>query len=115
MNAQLDLVLPPSKADLDWLIGELKRLRTTDNRGWIKSRELGAFTEAQKRRLREIAQFGKGAVVAYPGSPGYKLLNDCSLEELRHGDRAMRSQIRAMAARWKPIWRRMHALELVDA
>jgi hypothetical protein len=99
MNAQLDLVLPPSKVDLDWLIGELKRLRSDRNGGWIKSRELGiALTEAQKRRIREIKQMSKGAVVAWPGSPGYKLLNDCTLEELRHGDRAMRSQLRAMAA-----------------
>jgi hypothetical protein len=115
MSDQLDLVLPPSYADLDWLIAELKRLRTHENRGWVKSRELGAVTEAQKRKLREIAEFGKGAVVSYPGSPGYKLLNDCTLEELRHGDRAMRSQLRAMAAKWRPIWRRMHDLELVDA
>jgi hypothetical protein len=114
MSEQLDLVLPPSKADLDWLVGELKRLRTKDNRGWIKSRELGAVTEAQKRRLREVAEFGEGKVVSYPGSPGYKLLNDCSLEELRHGDRAVRSQIRGMAKKWKPIWRRMHALKLVE-
>jgi len=114
LDAQLDLVLPPSKADLDWLVGELKRLRSSNNRGWIKSRELGAITEAQKRRLREIAEFGEGKVVSYPGSPGYKLLNDCSLEELRHGDRAMRSQLRCMAKKWKPIWRRMHALELVE-
>jgi hypothetical protein len=115
MNDQLDLVLPPSKADLDWLVGELKRLRNDQNRGWIKARELGAVTEAQKRVLREIAEFGEGKVVSYPGSPGYKLLNDCTLEELRHGDRAMRSQLRAMAAKWRPIWRRMHDLELVDA
>jgi hypothetical protein len=115
MNAQLDLVLPPSKADLDWLIGELKRLRSDQNRGWIKSRELGAVTEAQKRRIRRIKQTSQGAVIAWPGSPGYKLLNDCTLEELRHGDRAMRSQIREMAAEWKPVWRRMHDLELVDA
>lgn len=114
MNSQLDLVLPPSNADLDWLVAELKRLRTSKNGGWIKSRELGAVTEAQKRRLREIKQFSKGAVVAWPGSPGYKLLNDCTLEELRHGDRAMRSQLRAMAGSWKPIWRRMHDLELVE-
>jgi hypothetical protein len=115
MNAQLDLVLPPSKADLDWLVGELKRLRSETNHGWVKSRELGFVTESQKRRLRKIKQLGNGAVVAWPGSPGYKLLNDCTLEELRHGDRAMRSQLRAMAAEWKPIWRRMHDLELVDA
>jgi hypothetical protein len=114
MNPQLDLVLPPSKADLDWLVGELKRLRNDRNRGWIKSRQLGATTEAQKRRLREIKQFSKGAVVGCPGSPGYKLLNDCTLEELRRGDRAMRSQLRAMAAAWKPLWRRMHDLDLVE-
>jgi hypothetical protein len=115
MSEQLDLVLPPSKADLDWLIGELKRLRTEKNRGWVKSRELGAITEAQKRRIRIIKQFSKGAILGYPGSPGYKLLNDCTLEELRRGDRAMRSQLREMAGAWKPLWRRMHSLELVDA
>lgn len=104
---------PPEAAAVHWLIDELLRLRTPENRGWIKSRELGAVTETQKRRIREIAELGQGQIVSYPGSPGYKLLDDCSLEELRHGDRAVRSQIRVMARKWKPIWRRMHKLELV--
>lgn len=113
MPLDLQATAPPERVDVDWLVAELKRCRTAENRGWIKSRDLGAVTEAQKRRLRAIAELGEGKIVSYPGSPGYKLLDDCTLEELRHGDRAVRSQIRVMARKWRPIWRRMHRLQLV--
>lgn len=92
-----------------WLINRLR------GNGWVTSSDLGASTENEKRAVRAIAAATNGAVVSYPGSPGYKLLDECTLEELRHGDRAMRSQLREMAAKWKPIWRRMHQLELVES
>jgi hypothetical protein len=118
MTAQLEMELPakekPSAApkvtqlDLEWMIDQLR------GKGWVKSAVLGAHTEKAKRRLRAIAEISGGAIVSYPGSPGYKLLDSCTLDDLRHGDRAMRSQLKAMARRWKPIWKRMHKLQLVE-
>ncbi len=55
-------------------------------RVWVTAKELGANSESEKRILRELAQQVKGAIVSYPGSPGYKLLEDCTLEELAHGE-----------------------------
>ena len=118
MNGQLDLDFQPRTLEGDfivtpdevqWFIDKLS------GQGWVTSLQLGASTETQKRKLRAIAEAAGGSIVSYPGSPGYKLLDACTLKELRHGDRAMRSQLRKMAAKWKPIWRRMHQLELVEA
>jgi hypothetical protein len=110
VTAQLDLDLfgrpEASNSDAQNFI-ELLR-----GKGWVTAEQLGADTEAKKRRLRILKGLARGLIIGYPGSPGYKLLSECSLEELRHGDRAMRSQLRKMAAEWKPIWRRMHKLEL---
>lgn len=112
MTAQLDLDLfSTPEVSNDDVRNFINLLR---GQGWVTAAQLGADTEAKKRRLRVLKSLSRGAIVSYPGSPGYKLLDECTLTELRHGDRAMRSQLREMAANWKPIWRRMHKLELVD-
>lgn len=113
MTAQLDLDLfgtpEVSNGDAHNFIALLR------GKGWVTAEQLGADTEAKKRRLRILKRMARGAIVGWPGSKGYKLLDECTLLELRHGDRAMRSQLREMAAIWKPIWRRMHKLELVES
>src|SRR4051794_10846500 len=116
MALQLDLEFQRTPAgefivtpdEVQWLIDKLR------GNGWVTSEQLGASTESQKRKVRAIAESANGAVVSYPGSPGYKLLDACTLAELRRGDSAMRSQLKKMAAKWKPIWRRMHQLALVE-
>lgn len=114
-GAQLDLSFQPVNAAGEFIVSTdevnefIEKLR---DRGWVTSVQLGANTESQKRKLRAIAEHANGAIVSYPGSPGYKLLDSCTLAELRRGDSAMRSQLKKMAAKWKPIWRRMHRLEL---
>lgn len=117
MSGQLDLDFQPrtpagefviTPDEVKWFVDKLR------GNGWVTSIQLGASTESQKRKLRAIAEAAGGSIVSYPGSPGYKLLDACTLVELRRGDSAMRSQLRKMAAKWKPIWRRMHQLQLVD-
>jgi hypothetical protein len=108
LNKQASRAPKVTRQNVDWFIDQLR------GKGWVRSVALGATTEAQKRRLRAIAELADGAIVSYPGSPGYKLLDSCTLEELRRGDSAMRSQLRVMARKWKPIWRKMHRLELVE-
>jgi hypothetical protein len=68
------------------------------DQGWLKSRQLEAlgFTE---RELREIAETANPAVIfSYPGSPGYKLLADVTLEEFARCY-ALKHQADAMNAR----------------
>ncbi|HWM26552.1 MAG TPA: hypothetical protein VNP98_17175 [Chthoniobacterales bacterium] len=116
MTAQLDLELSTKRraprvtqADVDWFIDQLR-----GKTEWLSAAHLGATTEAQRRRLRKIAEAAKGKIISFPGSPGYKLLDNCTLKELRRCDAAVRSQTRRMEAKLKPIWRAMHKLELVE-
>jgi hypothetical protein len=116
MSLQLDLDFQPrtpvgefiiTPAEVKWFIDRVR------GNGWVTAVQLGANTESQKRKLRAIAEAAGDGIVSYPGSPGYKLLDACNLQELRHGDHAMRSQLKKMA-KWKPIWRRMHKLQLLE-
>lgn len=108
---QLDLI-PERKPrvepkDVHWLCAQLR------GKGWQTSRQLGATTESEKRWLRLIAEESDGAIVSYPGSPGYKLFDECKPDDFRHGRYATRSQIRKMFLKWRKIERRMHRLGVV--
>lgn len=81
---------------VEQMLARLKALATAENRGWITSTELGARTWSEKRDLRIIKALSKGRIVSFPGSPGYKPTEDCTLEEIRHKRSATRSQIREM-------------------
>ncbi len=48
-----------------------------------------------------------------PGSPGYKLFDECVPEDFLHGDRATRSTIRKQLSKWHAVLRRMHARGVV--
>jgi hypothetical protein len=116
MTSQTQLELETShraprvtKEDVAWFVDQLR-----GQRDWVTTTDLGATTEAQKRRLRRIKEMAGGQIVSFPGSPGYKLLDNCTLAELRRCDAAVRSQTRRMEAQLKPVWRRMHKLQLVE-
>lgn len=113
MTAQLELI-PAKKArvtprDIAWFCTQLR-----DADGWRTSTDLGAKTEKEKRWLRQVAEKSDGAIVSYPGSPGYKLFDKCLPEDFRHGRNATISQTKKMAAKWNRVERRMHANRLVD-
>ena len=125
MTTQLDLEIKTSRraprvtsADVAWFIDQLR-----GKTGWVTTTELGATTEAQKRRLRRIAEMANGQIISFPGSPGYKLLDNCTptrrtppvLPDLTKPPHVRSpKETRRMEAKLKPVWRRMHKLQLVE-
>lgn len=111
MTTQLNLIkmpaLPVSSRDVLQFCAQLH------GKGWQTSTQLGATTEKAKRRLRQIAELSNGAIVSYPGSPGYKLFDECEPDDFRHGRYATRAQIRKMFEKWRKIERRMHQFGVV--
>lgn len=81
--------------EVEWLQAVLK------GRGWMTAAELVAASHGTRndRKIRAIARAAAPGIFSYPGSPGYKLWNECTMEELNHGDAAMGSQIRDMTIR----------------
>lgn len=81
--------------------------------GWLTAAQLGlaiygADTEATKRRVRAIASACAPGVVSYPGSPGYKLWQLCTAEELHHCINAYTTQTDDMRRRRDLYRRRLH-------
>lgn len=112
MTTQLDLDIsekaPRISADeIDLMINALR------GKGWQTTTQLGATDWNQKRKLRAIAEVSDGRIVSFPGSPGYKLFDECVPEDFLRGDRANRRQARKMLARWTRILRRMHERGIV--
>jgi hypothetical protein len=71
---------------------------------WLSAEALanalfGKTTETAKRKVRSIANAAGDAVFSYPGSPGYRLWERCTVEEIRHGLDAWDAQIRDMRLR----------------
>lgn len=96
MNAeQLELIHRTAPAvsamDLDWMLGELR------GKGWRHAADLGAETEAAKRRLRAIAKASKGEIIS--GQLGYRLTREASQAEYFHARDWMNSQADEMKSR----------------
>lgn len=70
-------------------------------RGWVSAAELSGIAGQglSDRKIRAIARAAAPGVVSYPGSPGYKLWDECSVEEINHAIEAFESQARDMTAR----------------
>jgi hypothetical protein len=75
------------------LAGEL--VEFLRGRGWMTAREICAHLQWSDRAVRDAAS-SSDEVISYPGSPGYKLLKDCSKEEYDRYRDARRSQARDM-------------------
>ena len=63
--------------------------------GWLTAAEIGAKLDASDRFVRKAASAARPAVVSYPGSPGYKLWQLCTIEEINHCIEAIESQLAA--------------------
>jgi hypothetical protein len=96
-----------SPDEIDLMINALR------GKGWQTTTQLGAATWNEKRKLRVIAAASDGRIVSYPGSPGYKLFDECVPEDFLRGDRANRRQAKKMLTRWTRILRRMHERGIV--
>jgi hypothetical protein len=75
-------------------------------RGWKTAEELATFLKHSRqepgwtdRKVRATARAAAPAIVSYPGSPGYKLWADCTVEEIDHAINAFDSQAKDMTAR----------------
>lgn len=51
------------------------------------------------RKVRAVARAAAPGIVSWPGAPGYKLWQECSVEEIQHAIAAFQSQARDMTAR----------------
>jgi hypothetical protein len=100
MNDRGDLIVA-GPAEVEWLVDQLR------GRGWRTAADLGAKTESQKRRLRLIVEASSGAILSYPGSPGYRLFDEATLTEI-HRSVALRAQVRVMLRRYLCYMRRLH-------
>lgn len=80
---------------------------------WMTAAEIsvalyGADTEGHKRRVRATASAAAPGVVSYPGSPGYKLWQRCSADELHACINAYTTQTDDMRRRRDLYRRRLH-------
>lgn len=82
-----------SPADVARLIAVLD-----DIGGWISAKEIAARMAegTTDREVRAIANAARPAVVSYPGSPGYKLWQLCSVEEINRCIEAFEHQAKEM-------------------
>jgi hypothetical protein len=99
---QLTLIAPPVPVvkphEVEALVGVLREAK-----GWLTAAELAALigkpTASFERRIRAIANVAAPAVVSYPGSPGYRWWNACSIEEIDRCIAALDAQGREMMKR----------------
>lgn len=84
-----------SMEEVEWLVTLLT------GRGWMTAAQLEIAASGTKndRKIRAIARAAAPGIFSYPGSPGYKLWKECTIDEIRHGLAAMESQIRDMTLR----------------
>lgn len=116
-TAELPLNLPPPEITPEQ-VGQLIALLRTGHddeavrlkrKGWMTAAEIAARMEDGTDRLvRKIAAAAGEAVVSYPGSPGYKLWELCSVEEINHAIEAFESQARDMIKRAAMFRRAYH-------
>lgn len=103
METQLEL--PTGRApnirpeDVQRLVAELEKCE-----GWATAEELAGkmSTEEDKvtdRKVRKIASAAMPQVVSYPGSPGYRLFQKCTVAEILHCIASFDSQAREMKIR----------------
>lgn len=65
--------------------------------GWFTAAEIASrIGDVTDRHVRKVASAARPAVVSYPGSPGYKLWQHCSIEEISHCIDSFDSQVRDM-------------------
>ena len=116
-------VSPAPKVSADEVQTLCRLLR---GQGWRTAAEIGALVTLpgtsmaaaerpwNDRKIRAIAEASDGAVVSYPGSPGYILFDEASQAEIAHAVSAMQSQGKRMLARALALDRRDRQRRLVD-
>ena len=67
-------------------------------KSWQTAEEISEANTWNDRDVRRLAS-ASDEVISYPGSPGYKLLCECTCEEYEHYRNARKSQARDMIAK----------------
>jgi hypothetical protein len=75
---------------------------------WLTASQLAVMLAWTDRKVRDVASRTRGAVISYPGSPGYRLFSACSVDEIQHATNALLSQARDMTQRAVDIERMYH-------
>lgn len=94
-----------SSEEVEWLVAVLR------DKGWVKAAQIETLSGGTKndRRIRAIARAAGHGIVSYPGSPGYKLWSDCTMEEIHHCLSAWQSQINDNTVRLAGYERAYHS------
>lgn len=72
-------------------------------KGWLTAKQiahaLGNHSESFERVVRAAASVAAPTVVSFPGSPGYKFWDHCSVEEIDHCINSLEAQGKEMIKR----------------
>lgn len=95
-ETQLDLLKSAAPSTLV-TVGEIERVcgLLRENGEWMTAKDIALALHqppAFERRVRAIASAAVPQIVSFPGSPGYKLWQHCSVEEINHCIEAFQSQ-----------------------
>lgn len=76
------------REEIEWMLRQLR------GRGWRTATELGARSGGQKRKLKAIVEAAQGAILHFPGSPGFKLMEEATRAQIQRGIAALRLEAR---------------------
>jgi hypothetical protein len=96
-QAQLELPAGAPNGAPDITPAEIERLVATlaDASSWMTAKDIAQEWGGRPgldRRVRAIASASAPRIVSFPGSPGYKLFERCTVEEINHCIEAFNSQ-----------------------
>ncbi len=82
----------------------------SEAKGWLTAREIAERIgpPANERSIRAAANAACPQVISYPGSPGYRLMGACTIQEINHCIAAFQSQGTEMLKRANLITRAYH-------
>lgn len=79
--------------EVAWMVRQLR------GRGWRSGTDLGARSGGQKRKLKAIVEAANGAILHFPGSPGFMLAEEATRAQIRRGIVQLRAEARRPLAR----------------
>ena len=100
--SQFELPFPASKAPKVKPEDVAALVRVLAGRSvWLSAEVLAGLLGDgwNERKVRATARAAAPGIVAFPGSPGYKLIGECTLSEIDRAIRAFRAQADDMTAR----------------
>jgi len=99
--------------EVEWLVVILKAHMhdVPKHKGWLTAAEIEKLSGGTKneRDIRKIARAAGHGIVSHPGSRGYKLWSECTVDEIAHAISAIQSQINDMTVRRAMYERAYHA------